>query len=89
MAMDILAICSPQRTAAVANPRLQLWIVAFPHFRIGEYFLSISDMKLPVIGTIFPRRSRTSRGLSRVRRSCLIERSLTTTFIHLTNDINL
>ena len=54
IAMEIFAMWSPHRTAAVANLRRRLWIVALPHCNTGAYFMSILAMKLAVIGTIFP-----------------------------------
>ena len=86
IAMHMLALWMPQRTAAVANPRRRLCIVAINHPNPGALRIFVLAIKAPVIGTnpSFPLRTR--RG---VKTSPLFSLKLTVICIQTTNDMHL
>ena len=87
IAMEMEAICTPHRTAAVAKPRRRLCIVALHHPSIGAYTLSILPIKAPVIGTRFLLPRRTSIGLFTVILSFNLSLNFTTIRSQRTRDM--
>ena len=87
IAIVIYAIWIPFVTAAVANPRLRLCIVALCHPNTGAKILSILAMKALVMGTTLHCFIRTNNGLITYNLSLRLKRRLTITFNHFTKDM--
>ena len=88
IATVIDAICMPLLTAAVANPRRRLWMVALPYPNTGAYSLSLFAMYAAVMGTTLPFFSCASSGLCIVNFSPTPNLSRTTIFSYSANDIS-